>query len=36
MPNEQYKPNNVSEQSANGVRTNRKDLDKETSKILVY
>lgn len=32
MPNEEYKPNNVSEQSANGERMNRKDLDKETSK----
>ena len=32
MPNEEYKPNNVSEQSASGERTNRKDLDKETLK----
>jgi len=32
MPNKEYKSNNVSEQSASGEKTNRKDLDKDTLK----
>jgi hypothetical protein len=30
MPNEEYRPNNVSEQNANGASANRNDLDKPT------